>query len=98
MGNPMSQQFLPIGRHGIPLEIEQIQPDPARVADRLAEAHELAESFRRDKAEHLAAIKRMLKQDARLQTADKLPPNQGVLDWWSTRHTKRKSRLCTQIP
>ena len=50
----MTQQSLPLaGRHGIPLEIERDQPDPARVADRLASAKALCDHFRLAKLHNL---------------------------------------------
>jgi hypothetical protein len=49
--------------HGIPFEILDSQPDPARAQARIDQAHELCEHFRRDKAEQMAAIKKMLESD-----------------------------------
>ena len=49
--------------HGIPFEILDIQPDPAKAQERLAQAHAICEHFRRDKVKQLAAIRKMLESD-----------------------------------
>jgi hypothetical protein len=62
--------------HGIPFEILDSQPDPARAQARIDQAHELAEYFRRDKAMHMRAINTMLATN-KIASANRIEsPNQ----------------------